>query len=82
MSESVVVTSGANAPWQVHRFSSALLKAPAGWGGVVEQLPARSSRSAEGRLFKNTAKRRAGERGVEEGGEAHQMGKEVIARWG
>lgn len=34
MSESVVVNSGANAPWQVHRFSSALLKALEGWAGV------------------------------------------------
>lgn len=46
MSESLVVNSGANAPWQVHRFSSALLKATGGAGrggrvGVVEQLPAR-----------------------------------------
>lgn len=44
MSESVVVNSEANAPWQVHRFSSALLKATGGvgraWGGV-EHLPAR-----------------------------------------
>lgn len=34
MSESVVVNAGANAPWQVHRFSSALLKAPVGQGRV------------------------------------------------
>lgn len=58
MSESVVVNAGANAPWQVHRFSSALLKAPVGQGGVgwrrgpVEQLPVRSPRSAEGDYLK------------------------------
>lgn len=35
MSESVVVNAGANAPWQVHRFFSALLKALVGqdWVG-------------------------------------------------
>lgn len=34
MSESVVGNSGANALWQVHRFSSAVLKALEGWAGV------------------------------------------------
>lgn len=60
MSESVVVSSGANALWQVHRFSSALLKALEGWAGVGgggTRLPPPLGR---GRLFKNTARQKRG----------------------
>ena len=100
MSESVVVNSGANAPWQVHRFSSALLKAPVvcvcvgggggrgglggggrggGVGGEGEgdgdnwTTPGCTSCSANGGYLKT---RHA--KGVEEAGEAHPLGKEVI----
>lgn len=60
MSESVVVNFRANALWQVHRFSSTLLKAREGWAGVGGgggQLPPPLGR---GRLFKNTARQKRG----------------------
>lgn len=69
MSESVVVNFGANALWQVHRFSSALLKALEGWAGVGvgggSWLNNSLLRLAKGGYLK------AGQiqRGVEEGGE-------------
>lgn len=47
MSESVVVSSGANALWQVHRFSSALLKAPVVGGWLNNSLLAVPARPRE-----------------------------------
>lgn len=80
MSESVVVNFGANALWQVHRFSSALLKALEGWAGVggwglVEQLP---PPLGQGRLFKSRAKRKWG--GGEWGKRSSQGGRRG-GRW-
>lgn len=83
MSESVVVNFGANALWQVHRFSSALLKALEGWAGVgvgggelVEQLP---PPLGQGRLFKSRANPKRGGGGW--GKRSLQGGRRGEGRW-
>lgn len=63
MSESAAVSSGANALWQVHRFSSALLKAGGEVGrGRWDREGGKSLPVGRGRLFKNMARRGGGGR--------------------